>query len=74
MQAKDAYDKAIKLEPSDESLRSMRYKAEVNEAKQEADKTVKFKQSRQRQKTGAASNSAAAVKNKALLSFDVEDE
>lgn len=77
LQAKEAYDTAIKLEPDDTALQSMRHKAEVNEAKQEADKVVKFKQSRQKLRQDGPrgqSNAPPAKKDKRLLSFDEEDD
>ena len=77
-QAKEAFDEAIRIEPNDASLHSSRHKALVNEAKQEADRVVKFKHSRLQprpaiKKTKLSSTGSAGTKNKTLLSFDEEE-
>ena len=75
LQAKEAYEVACKLEPSDHALQTMRHKAEVNEAKQEGERVVMFKQSRQSAKSlGAAQDGPAAVRNNHLLSFDSDGQ
>lgn len=77
MQAKDAYKKAIELEPDDTNLRDMLVKCEVEERKQEAEGRVKFKSSRQQNLAKSQRSSKTPGMNGkqgAKLSFDADED
>ena len=75
-QAKDAYSKALDLEPDDAHLRSMLYKCETEERKQESEGKVKFKASRQKApaKIPSAGRPAKTQKKQSKLSFDADED
>lgn len=89
MQAREAYEKALELEPDDKSLQEARHRAHVAEHKAMEVHRHKFKRrepdSGQRQRPGTAkkpqqmtatvnAKAAAGVKNKSKLSFGEDEE
>ena len=87
LQAREAYEKGLELEPDDRTMQEARHRAHINERKAIEAHQHKFKRREGpgglphagSKRTGppekkARSQAAAGVKNKSMLSFAGEDE
>ena len=76
MQAREAYEKALELEPDDRQLQEMRHKADVQEHRQAEERKHKFKSKSSasaKQQKGPSARPAAASTGPMSFAED-EDE
>ena len=71
MQAREAYEKALELEPEDRQLQEMRHKADVQERRQAEERKHKFKS---KASLAAKRQKGSAAESKGPMSFNDDED